>query len=209
MNYLHTLLENGGFATYLIFGSALVLVIVGLERLITLYYQLSFNVHGPLEAIRSEILEKKYTSALQICSASAKAPEIMVVKAGLMAVESGREAMKSAIGGAVLSVSHKCEVRVGYLALVANVATLLGLLGTITGLIKTFASIANADTAEKAKLLGIGISEAMYATATGLVVGITAMVVHTLCTSKADTIIGNAQDTGLKLITWVEQSERT
>jgi hypothetical protein len=88
------------------------------------------------------------------------------------------------------------------------VATLLGLLGTISGLIKTFASIANADPAEKAKMLGLGISEAMYATAAGLGVGITAMVVHTLCVSKGESIIGDAQDIGLKVITWIEQSER-
>jgi biopolymer transport protein ExbB/TolQ len=116
--------------------------------------------------------------------------------------------MKSALGGAVLEVSHKCEARVGYLALIANVATLLGLLGTISGLIKTFASIANADPAEKARMLGIGISEAMYATAAGLCVGIAAMVIHTLCVSKGESIVGDAQDTGLKMVTWIEQSER-
>jgi biopolymer transport protein ExbB/TolQ len=116
--------------------------------------------------------------------------------------------MKSALGAAVLEITHKCEARVAYLALIANVATLLGLLGTISGLIKTFASIANADPAEKAKLLGLGISEAMYATAAGLFVGITAMVVHTLCVSKGESIVGDAQDAGLKVITWIEQSER-
>ncbi|OFZ05765.1 MAG: hypothetical protein A2070_09845 [Bdellovibrionales bacterium GWC1_52_8] len=208
MAFLSVLLEQGGFATYLIVGAALILLVIGTERLATLYFILSHNVHDSLGSIRSLILEKKYTDAIQVCNSRPNAPDITVVKAGLMAVENGREAMKSAIGGAVLSVGHRCDIRVGYLALIANVATLLGLLGTITGLIKTFASIANADTAEKAKLLGMGISEAMYATATGLVVGITAMVVHTICTSKADSIIGNAQDTGLKLITWVEQSER-
>jgi biopolymer transport protein ExbB len=95
-----------------------------------------------------------------------------------------------------------------YLALIANVATLLGLFGTITGLIKTFNAIANADAAQKAQLLGIGISEAMYSTAAGLIVGIAAMVVHTICVSKSDSIVGKAQDVGYKVITWIEQSER-
>ena len=201
-------MEHGGFAAYLIFGAGAVLAIVGFERLVVLFFGMSFNVKGSIVTIRSLILDKRYTDAIQICDKRPNSPEMSVIKSGLVAVENGREAMKSALGGAVLEVSHKCEARVGYLALIANVATLLGLLGTISGLIKTFASIANADPAEKARMLGIGISEAMYATAAGLCVGIAAMVIHTLCVSKGESIVGDAQDTGLKVITWIEQSER-
>jgi biopolymer transport protein ExbB/TolQ len=209
MNAIQTLTEHGGFAAYLIFSAGIILFIIGLERLTVLFFGMSYNVKGSLSAIRDLVLDQRYTDAIQICDKRPNSPEMSVVKAGLMAVENGREAMKSALGSEVLNVSHRCETRVGYLALIANVATLLGLLGTISGLIKTFASIANADPAEKAKLLGLGISEAMYATAAGLMVGITAMVVHTLCVSKGETILSEAQDVGLKVITWIEQSERT
>lgn len=205
---LQVLVQHGGFAVWLIFLSMGVLLVIGAERIITLFVRLSFNTQASLDSIRARILEKKYTDALQICNAQPNAPEISVVKAGLMAVENGREAMKSALAGAVLEVGHKTEVRLTYLSLIANVATLLGLLGTISGLIKTFAAIAKADAATKATLLGVGISEAMYATATGLGVGVLAMVVYTVCVSKADEIVGNAQDVGYKLVTWVEQSER-
>jgi biopolymer transport protein ExbB len=205
---LQVLMEHGGFAAYLIFAAGAVLVIIGVERLVVLFWGMSYNVKGSVVTIRSLILDKRYTDAIQICDKRPNSPEMSVIKSGLVAVENGREAMKSALGGAVLEVSHKCETRVGYLALIANVATLLGLLGTISGLIKTFASIANADPAEKARLLGLGISEAMYATAAGLCVGIAAMVIHTLCVSKGESIVGDAQDTGLKVITWIEQSER-
>ena len=208
MTAIQTLMEHGGFAEYLIFGAGAVLAIIGFERLVVLFFGMSFNVKGSIVTIRSLILDKRYTDAIQICDKRPNSPEMSVIKSGLVAVENGREAMKSALGGAVLEVSHKCEARVGYLALIANVATLLGLLGTISGLIKTFASIANADPAEKARMLGIGISEAMYATAAGLCVGIAAMVIHTLCVSKGESIVGDAQDTGLKVITWIEQSER-
>ena len=202
------LTKNGGFAAWLILLSALFLVAFGFERLFTLFVRMSFNVVGSMDSIRANILEKRYTEALQVCNIQPKAPELSVIKAGLTAMENGREAMKSSLGAAVLEITHKCETRIGYIALIANVATLLGLLGTISGLIKTFASIANASPAEKGVMLGNGISEAMYSTASGLLVGIMAMVVHTLCTSKVDDIVGSAQDAGLKLITWVEQSER-
>ena len=205
---IQILVSQGGFAVWLIFLSALVLLVVGAERIITLFVSMSFNTQSSLENIRARILEKKYTDALQVCNSQPNAPEISVAKAGLMAVENGREAMRSALAGAVLEVGHKTELRLTYLSLIANVATLLGLLGTISGLIKTFAAIAKADAATKATLLGMGISEAMYATATGLGVGVLAMVVYTVCVTKADEIVGNAQDVGYKLVTWVEQSER-
>jgi biopolymer transport protein ExbB len=208
LSVLQTLIQHGGPAVWLIGVSALVLFVVGAERMITLFFKMSFNTRNSIESIRSRILEKKYTDALQVCNAQPDAPEITVLKAGLMAVENGREAMRSALSGAVLEVSHKCEMRLPYLSLIANVATLLGLLGTISGLIGTFKAIANADAATKAKLLGLGISEAMYATAAGLGVGILAMVAYTLCVTKADEIVGNSQDAGYKLVTWVEQSER-
>ena len=205
---INVLISHGGFAVWLIFLAALILFAVGGERIISLFFSMSYNAKGSLESVRSYILQKKYTEALQVCNGQPKAPEVAVVKAGLLAVENGREAMKSAVSSAVLEVNHSVEARLPYLALIANVATLLGLLGTITGLIKTFAAIANADAAQKAAMLGIGISEAMYATAAGLGVGIAAMVAHTICISKADEIISSAHDAGFKLITWVEQSER-
>ena len=208
MNAISTLIEHGGFAAWMIFAAGFALIVLSAERLITLYSKLSHNVTHVMDSVRSKVLERNYTEALQVCNSQVVAPEVNVIKHGLLAVESGREAMKSALGGAVLEVTHLCEKRVQFIALIANVATLLGLLGTISGLIKTFGAIANADPAEKGKMLGIGISEAMYATAAGLFIGIAAMIVHTLCTAKCETIIGNAQDAGLKLITWIEQSER-
>lgn len=208
MNPIQVITEQGGIGTYLIGLSAVVFIIIGLERLMTLYFRLSFNTDNAVEMVRSYILSKRYTEALQICNSKSDAPDLNVIKSALLAAENGREAMRSALGGALLEISHKCEARLQYLALIANVSTLLGLFGTITGLIKTFAAMANADATEKAKLLGIGISEAMYSTAAGLIVGIAAMVVHTICTSKSDSIVGHAQDVGYKIITWVEQSER-
>lgn len=209
LGFFATLLATGGFATYLIFGSAFFLIVFGSERMITLFFRLNYNTRAALEGIRAKILENKYPDAIQICNSQPNAPEISVMKAGLLAVENGREAMKSALSGAVLEVSHKTEVRLPYISLIANVATLLGLLGTITGLIKLFAEIGGLDPAQKAQKMGVGISEAMYATASGLVVGLIAMVCYTICVSKADEIVGNSQDAGYKLVTWIEQSERS
>jgi biopolymer transport protein ExbB len=209
MDLINIVLNHGGIAAYFILFSGLMLLVIGGERLFTLYFRMHFNTKKPVEEIRNLIFQKKYTEALQICNLQDKSPALNVIKSGLTSLESGREAMKSAISNSVLNISNVCEKRISYLALIANVATLLGLFGTILGLIKTFASLAKADPAQKGELLGIGISEAMYATAAGLLVGITAMVVHTMCISKSDDIVAGAQDAGLGLMTWVEQSERS
>lgn len=209
MHAFRNFLELGGVAAWMILVAGITLLIISAERINYLYFKVSFDSLSALEAIKDFVLKREYTKALQICNQNANNPELNVVKSGLISVENGREAMKAAVAGSVLQVSRNCEVRLPFLSLIASCSTLLGLFGTILGLIGTFAAMANADAGEKARLLGSGISEAMYATAAGLLVGVAAMVVHTMCVSKTDVIVGKAQRSGLDLMTWIEQSERS
>lgn len=202
-------LHQGGFAAWLIALAGLILLVVGIERLLYLYFGISSKTGASYAQLQETILARKYTEAIQICSRSERSPELKMIKSGLLALDNGREAIRNSLGSMLTEISRGLENRVPIIALVASSATLLGLLGTITGLIKTFSAMASADPSMKAKLLGEGISEAMYATAVGLGVGITALVVHTLCTSKIDQIYGKCQDAGFKLVTWIEQSERS
>ena len=207
LNGIKILMDHGA-SGYLLLLTGFFCILISLERFYYLYIKVSYDGRQELEAISKEILSRNYNKALQICNLSPKNPQLIVVRDGLMALESGREAMNSAISGAVLEVSKGLEHRLSYLSLIASSATLLGLFGTIMGLISTFAAIANADPSSKARLLGLGISEAMYSTAAGVIVGIAAMVVHTICTSQADHILGKSQSAALNVIKWVEQSER-
>ena len=203
------LLASHGFSGYLIIATAIFCVAISMERLFFLYVSQSFDASGAIETIRGLVLRRKFSEALQICNQQSKSPELRVIKEGLIALENGREAIRSALGGSVLEVSKNCEKRVSFLSLVASAATLIGLFGTIMGLIKTFEAIAGSDPAEKARMLGLGISEAMHSTAAGVVVGVAAMVAHTLCVAKVDTIVGKSQKAALDLNKWIEQSERT
>ncbi len=205
---LHEFVSTAGFAGYCLVLSAIFLFIIGTERFMKFYLVYSGNIRSEMDAIRNYILKREYTSALQVCDTRGRLPAMQVLKAGLLAAENGREAMRSALGAAMLEATHKIEARLSYIALIANLGTLFGLMGTITGLIKTFAGVAKIDAATKAALLSAGIAEALNSTVFGLVVGIAAMVVHSVLSSQSDTIIAGAQDNGLKLITWVEQSER-
>lgn len=206
--FLQDFLNRGGFTSYLILFAGVSLLFLAIDRLMYLYFKIHPVADATITNMNQHVLKGDYTTALQICNASPNVPELEVIKAGLLAVESGREAIKASLGAAVVDVSRKCERRLQIISLIASVATLLGLLGTISGLIKTFAAIAHADAAKKAELLGEGIAEAMTATAAGLVVGIAAMVVYTLCTSKIDEVIGQVKKVGYNFVTLIEQSER-
>lgn len=200
--------EKGGFTSYLIAFAGLSLIVIGIERLYYLYFRVRPGTSQILTQLQMLIQGRKYMEAIQICNDVRNVPQIQVIKAGLLAVDSGREAMKSALGSSVVEIVKDCEKRIAFISLIASVATLLGLLGTISGLIRTFTAIATADPAKKSELLGLGISEAMIATAAGLIVGITAMVVYTMCSSKTDDHISLAKKAGYDLIATIERSER-
>ena len=101
-----------------------------------------------------------------------------VVKAGLTQVNRGEEAVIASMEERMSEVLPDLEKRVGALWSLANIATLIGLLGTISGLIKAFGAVAFADPSEQASILSKGISEAMYNTALGLGIAVLCMVAH-------------------------------
>jgi biopolymer transport protein ExbB len=95
-----------------------------------------------------------------------------------------RDDVEKAMQESMIEIVPQIEKRTHYLATLANVATLLGLLGTVSGLIHAFAAVATANPAEKANLLSASISEAMNCTAFGLVTAVPILVVHAFLQSK-------------------------
>ncbi len=100
----------------------------------------------------------------------------------------------------MLEVIPQLDKRLSYLTLIANLSTLMGLLGTIQGLIQSFSAVATADPSQKAQLLANGISVAMNTTALGLVSAISIMVVHSILVNKTDKIVSEVEENSVKLI---------
>ena len=100
----------------------------------------------------------------------------------------------------LLEVLPRIERRTAYLATFANIATLLGLLGTIIGLIAAFTAVANADPAEKATLLSQSISVAMNTTAFGLIVAIPLLLMHSVLQSKTSAIVESLEIAMVKFL---------
>jgi biopolymer transport protein ExbB len=95
-----------------------------------------------------------------------------------------REDIEIAMEESMMEIVPRLEKRTPYVALASSIATLLGLLGTIMGLIQAFTAVANANPAEKADLLSASISVAMNTTAFGLMVAIPLLIVHAILTSR-------------------------
>ena len=116
-----------------------------------------------------------------------------------------RQDMESAMEEGLLEILPNIERRTPYLATFANIATLLGLLGTIIGLIAAFTAVANADPAEKASLLSQSISIAMNTTAFGLMAAIPLLLVHSMLQSKTSAIIESLEIAVVKFLNIMEE----
>jgi biopolymer transport protein ExbB len=111
-----------------------------------------------------------------------------------------RDDLEIAMEESMMEIVPQLERRTPYVALGANIATLLGLLGTIMGLIQAFTAVANANPAEKADLLSASISVAMNTTAFGLMVAIPLLVTHTILTSKTGQIVDALEMATVKVL---------
>jgi biopolymer transport protein ExbB len=111
-----------------------------------------------------------------------------------------REDIEIAMEESMMEIIPQLEKRTPYVALASSIATLLGLLGTIMGLIQAFTAVANANPAEKADLLSASISVAMNTTAFGLMVAIPLLVIHTVLTAKTGEIVDSLEMASVKAL---------
>lgn len=176
------------------------------ERAYVLLFR--FNVDGRkfYAELRKLVQSGQLQAARALCG-NAPLPRILGV--GIDAAAGGDErAVQNAVDEEALAVIPQVEKRIHYLAMIANVSTLLGLLGTIVGLMQAFQAVAGADPSQKAALLARGISMAMNTTAYGLVVAIPCMAVYSFLQSKATKIIDEVDEYSVKLINLLLASRR-
>ncbi len=111
-----------------------------------------------------------------------------------------RDEIEIAMEESMMEIVPRLEKRTPYVALASSIATLLGLLGTIMGLIQAFTAVANANPAEKADLLSASISVAMNTTAFGLMVAIPLLIIHAILTSKTGDIVDSLEMATVKAL---------
>ena len=127
--------------------------------------------------------------AIKLCDAG-DYPTLQLVKAGLTHANKGPDEIDAALSEKLSELKPQVEKRIATLWSLANIATLIGLIGTVSGLIRTFASIAaqGLSQADKQRMLSNGIAEAMYNTAFGLGIAVTCMIAHLFLHQRAKNI---------------------
>ncbi len=192
--------QDGGMFMYPI---AIVLVVglaIAIERYIYLYVardtnRRAFNTLMPL------LQRQDYKAVVRVAKES-NSPIAQIISLGIarIPISRRREDIEHAMEEGILEAVPRLEKRTQYLATFANVATLLGLLGTIIGLIAAFTAVAHADPAEKATLLSQSISVAMNTTAFGLISAIPLLLCHAFLQSKTLEIIDSLEMAGVKFL---------
>jgi biopolymer transport protein ExbB len=192
--------QNGGHFMYPI---ALVLVI-GLAIAIERYMHLSLTRKRNRELwqqIEPLLGQGNFREAAQLASQSPSAVG-QILTYGLARIESARrrDDIEKAMEESLMGIVPGLEKRTHYLATFANLATLLGLLGTVMGLISAFTAVATVNPAEKANLLSASISVAMNCTAFGLMTAVPLLVIHAVIQTKTTELIDSLEMASVKVL---------
>ncbi len=199
--------QEGGVFMYIILGVLVIGLALALERIVFLSRQRGSNkkIWAYIEPLlKSGELSKARQAADQTQSAVSK-----IISYGLHRHAHGRrrDDIEIAMEEGLMEVTPQLEKRTQYIAVLANIATLLGLLGTIMGLIDAFTAVANANPSEKADLLSASISVAMNTTAFGLIAGIPLLLLHAFLVTKTTEVVDGLEMVGVKTINAITESE--
>ena len=191
------LVTAGGWLMILILLSSIVAVAICIERLYTLNPRKIAPPH--LLATVWKQLKAGELDANKLKTLKQSSPLGRILAAGLANAYHGRDVMKESIEEAAGHVVHELERYLNTLGTIAAVAPLLGLLGTVMGMIKVFAEIMAQGTGNASVLAG-GISEALITTAAGLSVAIPALVMHRYFVGRIDGIVVELEQETIKLV---------
>jgi biopolymer transport protein ExbB len=188
-------------------------IAIAVERFIYVYGKANLNATGFMMQIRHFVEAKDYKQAVGLCRRFQDKPLPRVVLAALVKAARNPKvtsrALQTAVDEATLEVIPKLQARTNYLAMIGNVSTLIGLMGTIYGLILSFGSLSSpgVDAAEKSRLLAHGIAVAMNTTLLGLAIAIPAIIAYTILNNKATRVMDEIDEHTIKLISLISEEE--
>src|SRR6478735_7907260 len=195
--------QMGGWAMHLITFWLICGIAVISERAVYLFGA-SVNKDVFLATMQKCILAGDVAKAVKMCSA-ANAPLARIVQAGLVKVNRPDEEVQAAMDEAALRELPKIAKRTGYLALLANLAMLSGLLGTVSGLITSFGAVSgeSVDPSQKSRILAEGISEAMNCTAFGLIVALMGLIGFAILNGKTQQLEDDINEASVHVLNLV------
>jgi biopolymer transport protein ExbB/TolQ len=193
--------RSGDWPMWPILGIFIIAIAIIVERFVYLR-RTTVDKRQLMALLKSQLMAGNVQGAIKLCSGN-PTPLTRIVRAGLSRWTRPDDEVQAAMDEAALEELPLLERRTGYLAMLSNLATLVGLLGTIIGLIDAFAGTAGVDASMKSVLLAKGISEAMNCTAFGLITGVSSLIGYSVLNGWTQRTIDDINEVSVKVINLV------
>jgi biopolymer transport protein ExbB len=184
----------------ILFTSIFVLAII-IERTVYLVKS-SIDKDKLLALLKSQVMSGNVQGAIKVCSGN-PTPMTRIIQAGLMKFNKSDAEVQASMDEAALRELPLLNRRTPYLAMLANMATLFGLFGTIVGMIRSFGGAAAADPTTKSTLLAEGIAEAMNCTAFGISVAVFSLIGYAYLNGKTQALIDDINEVTVQVVNLV------
>ncbi len=193
--------HEGGWGMWPILITSIITIAIIVERAVYLM-KASVDKDKLLALLKSQVMSGNVQGAIKVCSGN-PTPMTRIVQAGLMKFNRSDEEVQAAMDEAALRELPKINARTPYLAMLSNFAVMAGLLGTISGMIKSFGSASGADSSRKAALLAEGISEALNCTAFGIGVSLVGLLGFSILTGKTTRVTDDINEVTVQVVNLV------
>ncbi len=180
--------QEGGYYMHFIALTGVLAAAVIIERFIFLFFRFNINGSQFFHQIQKLVMANNIDRAIKLCNAADKAALPRVLKAGLTRANKTEADISAAIEEAMLEVSPLVSKRVTMIPALANIATLLGLIGTVFGMIEAFSAVATVAADQRSQALAKGIGIAINTTGFGLMIAIPALAAHVFISGLAKKI---------------------
>jgi biopolymer transport protein ExbB len=198
------ILHDAGFMFYLILFASAVAVVVFIQRVLH-YHRAQINSMEFLNGVRNVLKRDNVVEALSICDAT-PGPVARLVKVAILNREKGREGVREALEEAGLVEVPPLEDKLNLIATIAQIAPLMGLLGTVLGFIRIFSTIYSKQTLATMQDLSQGVWQALICTAAGLAVSIPCYAAYNYLVSRVNAIVLDMEKAATEIVNIVSDA---
>jgi biopolymer transport protein ExbB len=193
-----TFFKEGGIFMYFMLATAVVVIAISAERFIVVGRAAGLNSRKLVDDLIRHVSRRDIAGARKLCRMS-EAPAARVATAMLQVADGDLARLQAAADDAAVLALSPLSRRLPHLNVLANVATLLGLLGTISGLITAFSAVGAADPAQRSAFMAAGISTALNATAFGLIIAIPTLLIQGYLVGMVERVAEAADEVSIRL----------
>lgn len=203
MNGLAEFYLAGGALMFLTLAVGLVGLGIIIERAWRYWGDYTMDTKPFMKKVRALLIEDRVDDALRLCANQKKGLVPAVVKAAVERYGCDEALVKQNVEAVYLTLTPKITVRLPYLGLIANAAVLMGLVGTVWGMISMFKGLGNVDAATKQTVMASGISHALHNTFQGLFIAVLCMMANSYLAAKAAVLVEEIDHASSEALDWV------